>query len=208
MNVFRGPVAPLLAGTALAVTLAACSATTYGTGTSAGLQTVTDLVKAASLGEKKDPIDFNPRPPVVAPPSTAALPQPGSGSTGPAVAANWPNDPDQQSVVKTQVADATPKSRPVTVKTTASAKSEASTIDVDSPDNFKTTREQEAEVKRLLALANSGGVDSKGNPARQYLTDPPQGYLAPDPSAPPPTQAALNKSKPGMKWPWQWFSKN
>ena len=36
----------MLAGSALALTLAACSATTYGTGTSAGLQTVTDLVKA------------------------------------------------------------------------------------------------------------------------------------------------------------------
>jgi hypothetical protein len=203
---FRGRAAPVLAGTALALIVAGCSATTYGTGTSAGLQTVTDLVKAGSLGEKKDPIDFNPRPPVVAPPSTATLPVPGSGGTGPTVAANWPKDPDQQvTIVKSQIADAQANGRPITVKPTAGSVSSEATgsINTDDPNNYKTTSAQQAEVKRLLALANSGGSDG-----RQYLTDPPAGYLAPDPTAPAPSPDAVKKANKGLKWPWQWFSKN
>src|SRR6478609_955395 len=98
---------PFLAGAALAVTLAACSQTTYGTGTSAGLQTITDIAKAASFGDKRDPIDFTPRPPIVAPPTTASLPPPGSAPTDTTVAANWPKDPEvQAATVKAKIADA------------------------------------------------------------------------------------------------------
>jgi hypothetical protein len=201
---------PAVAGMALALALAACSQTTYGTGTSAGLQTITDIAKAASLGDTKDPIDFTPRPPVVAPPTTASLPPPGSGSADSTVAANWPKDPDvQQANVKAQVAEAQANNRPITIKQAKSTlpSAPAATIDTDSPDNYKTTPEQQAEVKRLLALNNSGGVDANGNPVRQYLTDPPAGYLAGDPNAP---AAAAPEKKParGLKWPWQWFSGN
>jgi hypothetical protein len=205
---FRMRILALL-GAASALALTACSQTTYGTGTSAGLQTVTDLVKAASLGEKKDPIDFNPRPPVVAPPSTASLPAPGSGSAGPGLAANWPTDSNQQAATgKQQIADAQASGRPIGIKGVKSSPNDQPTINTDDPNNYKTTPEQQAEVKRLLALSNSGGVDAHGVPNRQYLTDPPSGYLAPDPTAPPPSAEAQQKTTRLLKWPWQWFSKS
>ena len=207
---FAGRALPVVAGAALALTLASCSQTTYGTGTSAGLQTITDIAKAASLGDKKDPIDFTPRPPVVAPPTTASLPPPGSGTTQTA-AADWPKDPEvQAATVKAQIAQALANGRPITIK--QAPKSQPSqeatgSIDTDSPDNYKTTPAQQAEVKRLLALSNTGSVDANGNPVRQYLTDPPQGYLAGDPNAP---AATTPEKKPGraFKWPWQWFARN
>src|SRR3954464_1494129 len=97
---------PVVAGATLALMLAACSQTTYGTGTSVGLQTITDIAKAASLGDKHDPIDYTPRPPVVAPPTTASLPPPGSAPTDTTIAANWPKDPEvQAATVKAQIAD-------------------------------------------------------------------------------------------------------
>jgi hypothetical protein len=200
---------PFLAGAALAVTLAACSQTTYGTGTSAGLQTITDIAKAASFGDKRDPIDFTPRPPIVAPPTTASLPPPGSAPTDTTVAANWPKDPEvQAATVKAKIADAQANGKPITIKQPKSQPSQEVTgsIDTDSPDNFKTTKEQQAEVKRLLALSNSGAVDANGNQVRQYLTDPPAGYLAGDPNAPPATTPEKKPAK-GLKWPWQWFGR-
>src|ERR1043166_4844470 len=113
---FAGRALPVVAGAALALTLASCSQTTYGTGTSAGLQTITDIAKAASLGDKKDPIDFTPRPPVVAPPATASLPPPGSGETHPA-AADWTKDPEVQAApLKAQIAQAPANGRPITIK--------------------------------------------------------------------------------------------
>jgi hypothetical protein len=202
---------PALAGLTAALALAGCSATTYGTGTSAGLQTITDFAQAAQLGTDKPDINFSPRPPVVAPPSTSTLPVPGSGASGQTLAADWPKDPDQQAAdVKAQIAAAQANGRPITVKQGANAKLDVTpAVDVNSPDNFKTTAEQDAEVKKLIAQENSVPVDANGKPVRQYLSDPPSGYLAPDPSAPPPTvTASAAGKKPLLKWPWQWFQKN
>jgi hypothetical protein len=198
-------------GLPLAGVLAGCSATTYGTGVPAGTQTMTDFAQALQLGVDKDPIDFSPRPPIVAPPSTATLPAPGSGGSTAALAANWPKDQDQQVAnVKAQIAAAQANGTPINVKQSPGAKQDiTAAIDVNSPDNFKTTAEQDAEVKRLIAQENSVPKDATGQPVRQYLSDPPPGYLAPDPNAPPPTQTAVaDGKKGGLKWPWQWFSKS
>jgi hypothetical protein len=210
---FRVRATPLVAGLAAALALAGCSATTYGTGTSAGLQTITDFADAAKLGVDKAPIDFKPRPPIVAPPSTASLPVPGSGVTGQTLGPNWPQDPNQQAAqVQAEIAAAQKNGTPITVQQNPAAKPSITPAypDVNSADNFKTTAEQDAEVKRLIAAENAVPVDANGNPVRQYLSDPPSVYLVPDPNAPPPTQTADNSTakKPLLKWPWQWFSKN
>ena len=62
----------------LALALAGCqSGMTYGTGKSPGMQTLEDLAGIAALsGEKKEPIDYTPRPKVVLPPTVAQLPPP------------------------------------------------------------------------------------------------------------------------------------
>jgi hypothetical protein len=198
-------VLPLLAAAGMALSLAGCAATTYGTGKSEGLQTMTDLAKIASFGEDKDPIDFSPRPPIIAPPDTATLPPPGSGSNGPALGANWPSDPNTQAALaNAQIAAAQASGRPITVK---SSGEDQPTIDVNDPKNYKTTAEQQAAVRKLLAQQNAGPVDGNGNPVRQFLTDPPSGYLASDPTAPAPTKPVASAGGGGIKWPWQWFKK-
>ncbi len=200
---------PLVAAAGLAISLAACSQVTYGTGRAAGLQTITDFAKAGSLaGEKKDPIDFAPRAPVVAPPSGAPLPAPGSGSTGPALAANWPNDPDQQQAyIKAQLADAEANGRKIKILPGLNMAS-GPVVDQNSPENFKTTPAQIAEYKRLAAMQNGGAVDANGDSVRAYLSDPPPGYMRPDPNAPAATADATPDKSRILKWPWQWFRKS
>ncbi len=171
-----------------AVALAGCGGTTYGTGTSPGRQTLTDLVGIASLtGEKKEPIEYAPRPPVVAPPEAAGLPPPGSDN--PTLASDWPNDPDEQAkrlnagrekIVHTDEnlplnskdpkfrLASTPKDWPAT-----------------SAKDDMTEKEREALAMKLYADARGAvAVDENGNPVRRYLSEPPTEYRVPDPGSP------------------------
>jgi hypothetical protein len=205
---------PLLGAAALALAVAACSQTTYGTGRSAGLQTITDFAKAASLtGDAKDPIDYSPRAPIVAPPNGAPLPAPGAGTTTTttALAANWPNDPDAQAAaIKAQIAEANESGRKIRILPGLNTASSGPVVDQNSPENFKTTPAQIAEYKRLLALQNGTATDANGNPVRVFLSDPPPGYMKPDTNAPPVSTAAEDTAtRPRLiKWPWQWFRKS
>jgi hypothetical protein len=96
-----------LCGAALAILLAGCSDTTYGTGVNPGTQTLKDIAGIAMMGGKKPTIDYEPRAKIVAPPpgATAALPPPAAsgkgtqtadagGDDGVANPPNWPKDPD------------------------------------------------------------------------------------------------------------------
>jgi hypothetical protein len=60
------------------IALSACtSAPTYGTGTRSDVQLVEDIAGIMTITPTpKDPIDYKPRPGVIAPASTAALPEP------------------------------------------------------------------------------------------------------------------------------------
>ncbi len=205
-------IAAIAAG-GLALALAGCSATTYGTGRPQGLQTITDLVRAPSLkGEARTPIEYAQRPPVVEPPSTASLPSPGSDTV--ALAANWPNDPDQQAeATKIKIAEAQANGDPLNLpKLPVRTRADGPTrnqLGITPEDEALTTREQAAEVRARMAAAK--GVvkyDQFGNPVRQYLSDPPSEYLEPDPEAPPPTEVAAADKKSKVKWPWQWFSRS
>jgi hypothetical protein len=201
----------LLAGAALAAALSACAQTTYGTGRTAGLQTITDFARAGALtGEAQEEIDFAPRAPIVAPPSGAPLPPPGGSPDSTALASNWPKDPDvRAAAVKAEIADASAAGRRIRILPGVGA-SDSPPIDQNSPENFKpATPEQIAEYRRLEALQNGGAKDADGNPIRVYLSDPPPEYLTPDPNAPVATTAdAEGTSRPRLRWPWQWFRGN
>jgi hypothetical protein len=203
---------PLLAAAALTLTLSACAQTTYGTGRTAGLQTITDFARAGALtGEAKDPIDFAPRAPIVAPPPGAPLPPPGGDTTGStALAANWPKDPDAQAAaVKAEIAEANASGRRIRMLPAANA-SAPPPVDPNSPENFKpATPEQIAEYRRIEAMLNGATTDADGNPVRVYLSDPPPGYMIPDPNAPPVTTAEEQAApQPRLRWPWQWFRRS
>ena len=101
---------------ALAVLLGGCIGNTYGTGVSPGRQTLNDLTGLVSLGSKqKQPVNYAPRPPIVAPPTTAELPKPGSDPTP----ADWPQDPDQLAQQKELAAANERKHQPTIAEGTA-----------------------------------------------------------------------------------------
>ena len=203
----RSKYAPLRAALVLgglAIGLAGCqSGMTYGTGKSPGMQTVEDIVGISMLSNaKQEPIEYKPRPPVVAPPTVAALPPPADPNTSNTmVAANWPVDPDVQSQqIRDEIArrEAAGEPLPDFRLPPGSAPKPIQAI-TDRP----MTREEIAEVRRRFADARGTvAVDEQGNPVRRDLTDRPVGYRVPDAEAP--TQLAdMPKKKRKFLW-WTW----
>ena len=191
---------PLAVASVLAASaLAGCTTgNTYGTGTSPGMQTLKDITGVAGLSPKdKEPIDYTPRPKIVAPPADAALPLPATAATT-QTAANWPNDPD---LLRAKV-----KADAETREATGSPQLQlpkARTIDGGyQPIDAGLTKEQIEEVRKQMAAAKGGmAVDANGNPVRKYLTDPPNEYRVADPNAP--IAVAEVKKKKKFKWWWQ-----
>ena len=189
----------------LAGLLAACSGTTYGTGISPEQQTVTDLMGIASLGgNKTPPIDYRPRGNIVAPPSTATLPPPGSVATVASIETdpNWPKDPDVEARQRKAAKDASfgqPSPNfilPAGQTSIGNAQAGANNYDA----------QRRAEGKKAwddLHKSKRGSVDANGNPVRKYLTEPPVAYREPDPNAPmsdpPKTKSKFSLSK---LWPF------
>jgi hypothetical protein len=193
----------ILLGAALAgaaVSLAGCgSSMTYGTGTSPGVQTIEDLAGIVALSSKeKEPVDYKPRPAVVAPPSTAALPAPGSAQ-GTSQAANWPRDPDAAKRAmdeKQRVASA--ETGPGIALERLSDDPKFRVANSQPKENWYAGRFEQgyhgpvsdADAKKASKLfadarkSKTGSVDESGNPTRKYLTEPPSTYREPDPTAP------------------------
>jgi hypothetical protein len=213
----------LLLGAAFA--LGGCgSMTTYGTGTTAARQTVDDLTGILALGGSKkgeDPIDYEPRPPIVEPP-TATLPPPGSGTSATAVAGNWPVDPDEER----ERIDALVKERQEagqSLKFTVPEGANKGNVnqtdplsdkhddDIDGPAQRVTRAKMNGsynldEAQKLMANAKNakiGSFDEDGNPVRRYLTEPPPPYREPDPESPVEV-TEKPKKKNGLKLPDLW----
>jgi hypothetical protein len=177
----------------LGLALAQSACTTYGTGTSPAIQTVEDLAGIASLSSKKEPIDYKPRPKIVAPPSTAAQPPPSFQAD---VAAR---EKAGQPLPKVRLPSA-PRDEsfgPVPIAAERDPSAEA----MPKPGGNQ-------QAKKLFADARASvAVDENGKPIRRYLSDPPPDYRMPDPTAP---VEIIDKpsAKKKFKWPWQWFSSN
>lgn len=172
---------------AAALGLGACG-TTYGTGVNPGTQTIKDLTGMLSLGGGKEsaPIAYQARPPIVTPPDTSTLPQPGSGVT----VENWPQDPD---VMRREQAFADANKRTDTGSALVDPgfrlpKSQVTPLEEESlDDQLLSLTGKKKEQQTLFANAKSGvsgQVDANGNPIRTTLTEPPATYRIPDPSAP------------------------
>ncbi len=195
-----------------AFVLAACTGTTYGTGRSAGVQVVKDITGLDAAGAKKKPIDYSPRPPVVAPPVAGALPPPGAASQT-AVAADWPTDPDQLvSEFKEQVAAREARQRDgdsvaladpnFTLPAGATPTGLPHGSDGTAAEGSLVSKEEEARIRKAFAAARGTGgfaVDAQGQPVRRYLTDPPAEYRLPDPEA----AAAVECTPRKLRFPWQ-----
>jgi hypothetical protein len=198
---------PAAAAAILTLALAGCqSGMTYGTGTSPGMQTVQDLTGLATGmgGGSKEPIDYKPRPRLVPPPATAALPPP-VDPNAPALAANWPVDPDlQRAALKADIASREEAGLPLpafSLPPGATPTPLAASIDPNRP---MTKEEIETVRKAFAAAKGTVAVDANGNPVRRYLTDPPNVYRVPDSEA----AVALadmpkSKKKKFLWWNWE-----
>lgn len=202
--------------TTVAIGLAGCmGGTTYGTGKDPGTQTLEDLAGIASIGgPKKAPIEYGARAPLVPPPPGTPLPAPGSQQQA-VTAANWPKDPDVEQ--KKFKAESQARAQSSTEQPFAAndpkfrlppkAKSDEPDPGLIDPNrrmdaDAHTTDSQSAAAKKLYADARGAPTDENGQPIRQYLTDPPTGYRAPDPNAPVEVEAKA-AAKKKFKWPWQ-----
>jgi hypothetical protein len=187
---------------AAGVSLSACNSITYGTGTTPGAQTLKDVAGITEItGKKKEKIDYEPRPAIVVPPSTASLPQPVNGNE--ALGPNWPDDPDEkQARLKATVAalEAEGKHVDIRLPNGAAPPTEDPYAGLSDKERAAIVRKRAAQAKGVVA------VDEFGNPVRRYLSDPPSLYREADPTAPRPTEIVDNK-KQKKKW-WQfWKSK-
>lgn len=192
---------------AAALALAGCSGTTYGTGKSPGMQTLEDLAGIAAMsGEKKEPIDYTPRPKVVAPPSVAQLPPPGTGTA--TLDPNWPVDPEKKRAKILADADAREAaglqaakgSIPIMGKPKEGEVNQT-LLGYDPEKDAMPKPGEEAGAKKLFAEARGIAVDENGQPIRRYLSDPPSEYRIPDPTAPVVITDKPKKKK--FKWWWQ-----
>jgi hypothetical protein len=182
----------------IALALAACG-TTYGTGVNPGAQTLKDITGMVTLGTAKDsgpPIAYENRPPIVAPPTTEVLPEPGSGTT----VANWPRDPDV-AAREQQLANANRPSEQANALVDPGfrlPKQKVVPYEEPSLDEqlFSLSGAKKREAQTLIATAKGGAagrVDENGNPIRTSLTEPPPEYRIPDPSAPQEFQKASKR---------------
>jgi hypothetical protein len=197
----------------LPVLLGACgNMTTYGTGKTAAIQTVEDLSGILTVGssKRKDNIDYEPRAPIVEPPTgTATLPPPSTETTV-ALSSDWPNDPDEAAKRYKQLAKERAEageSLSFTLPEEELAKTRTSRPKDDRPFSAKlrddkATNSIDAEAqKKIFADAKSGrtgSYDAEGRPVRRYLTEPPVVYREPDPEAP-----LEITEKPKKKGKWQ-----
>jgi hypothetical protein len=201
---------------AVGLFLAACSQTTYGTGTTPGQQTLEDIAGIAAFGApKKEPIDYSARPAIVPPPKGTPLPAPGDPTA--VASANWPKDPDvEQKKFKAEVAardpggydeDPTKVVNPNFSLPTQPQGPEPNLAKMErdqEKEALSTTAEQNAAVKKLFADARGVvAVDAEGKPIRRYLTDPPVEYREPDPNAPVEIEAKPQQKKRTWRWPWE-----
>jgi hypothetical protein len=183
----RGKIAGSLTLLALAapVALTGCALTsTYGTGEAPEMALFREMTGGLMSKEKKEPIEYQPRAPLVMP-ASADLPQP--VETAAAADAEWPIDPDER-VIASVDDDDNPDNditqadyrrlRPLAgaFGNSAAARTAAPNNDLDADrDEFyrfvhTATGQRDAFAK---AVAESKGY---ARTERRYLTDPPLAY--------------------------------
>jgi len=175
-----------LAAAALAAPgLAGCIQTsTYGTGQSPEMAIFRELSGGLG-GQKKEPIVYQPRAPLVMPPSSEGLPPP--AETAATANAAWPRDPDQTAEGRRQFGDENPRDD---VSPEEARRLAPLTAMGDLPSGEKGWNENENPAYDVVnkekresfraALDEADGIRQE----RRYLTDPPDAFRAPAPSAP------------------------
>jgi hypothetical protein len=172
------------------VALGGCATSTYGTGEAPEMALFREMTGGLLSRDKKEPIDYEPRAPLVMPADTKDLPQP--VETASAADPNWPIDPSERAVVAADELDARngqdqyrrlrplAGALPVTAEPAATAAQDDRSVERAEYYRLvnRNTRQRQEFTK---ALAESKGYSRS---ERRYLTDPPLAYRAPADSAP------------------------
>jgi hypothetical protein len=172
---------PVLAALIATGALSGCTRN-YGTGHAPEMALFTEMTGGLLNREKKAPIAYQPRAPLVMPPSSEQLPAPAESAA--AASPDWPVDPDQQVAGDTGEAY-DPQAEYQRLKPLAGLMPE-SKVERSRPTDFEQpaydvvhSKKQQEQVRQALAESKGYGRDE-----RKYLTDPPTGYRAPAETAP------------------------
>jgi hypothetical protein len=181
------PVAWIAAGLLAPAWLAGCSPTaTYGTGEAPEMALFREVTGGFLSNEKKEPIEYQPRAPLVMPPAASGQQLPAPSETADAASPDWPVDPDER-VAALRANDEDPRAggsqaeyrrlRPLAGVLPEAPRNERTSS--GSPYDIVHNRQQRQQFRQ--ALADSKGY---GRTERRYLTDPPTQYREPAATAP------------------------
>ena len=186
-EIFRARVALVAPLVASGLLVSGCmSSPTYGTDKTASEQLVGDVTGIMSLAPKRGPqIDYKPRPELVKPASTAALPAPQESAVTASADSVWPESPEQRRArIRARATENqdNPNFRPDVINDIDVNTEPKQAALRQDPDDERLARSrggtntaaQSAEFKRRLAENN------QGNPTnRKYLSEPPLDYRLP-----------------------------
>jgi hypothetical protein len=187
--------------------LGGCGAT-YGTGESPEMQLFSEMTGGLMDRDKKEPINYNPRAPLVMPPTQTAGALPPPVQTASAANANWPMDPDEISGGANIPEDDNPQNDINQAEyrrllPLAGALPRAQDNWPDNSDNNMDdeardiihSRAQQEEVRRAI-------TDAEGftRTERRFLTDPPLDYREPSATAPVGAAAVPKKRNFLARW--------
>jgi hypothetical protein len=201
---------------AASLPLGGCGMTTYGTGQVPEMALFREMSGGilSKNEKKKEPIEYQPRAPLVMPPSaetaTAEQQLPEPMETASAASPDWPMDPSERIGASTEYDGNNPAAGQAEYRRLRplagvfSNQGGRPTYELDESgkteyySNIVHDRRQREEFKQ--ALAESKGY---GRTERRYLTDPPMAYRDPVPTAPGEEPVVPKKKKNFLS---RWFS--
>lgn len=180
----------VLVATMATLPLAGCvSSPTYGTDKTASEQLLDDMTNIVSMGQKKTPIEYKPRPELVRPANsqTAVLPAPQEKMT--AADGSWPESPEQRRARLRAEATAnqdnphyvSPIASDMPVARSSSHYMSGTSRREEAPELKPVTKDQRAEALRLQQERRNQTIGSPDT--RRYLSEPPIAYRQPAPTA-------------------------
>lgn len=163
-----------------------CSPTaTYGTGEAPEVAMFREMTGGLlSRGKEKEPINYQPRAPLVMPPSSGELPPPAEPAE--VAAPDWPVDPSQR-VASVEEREEDPRyggsqAEYRRLKPLAGAFPDRPDLEEPSESPYDIVHHNKQRRQQFRsALAEARGV---GRSERRYLTDPPNAYRKPATTAP------------------------
>lgn len=183
--------APLLLAALLAPTwLAGCSPTaTYGTGQAPEIALFREVTGGILGSGKKEPIEYQPRAPLVMPPAQATAQLPPPSETAAAASPDWPVDPNQRLASAPPTNDENvgygggteeyDRLKPLVGVLPDRPRGFDDPMDHKPTRDLVHSRQQRAEFHKAIADA-----EGFGSGERRYLTDPPDEYRQPAATAP------------------------